>query len=168
MGVRNRLRTMEFDCAFVAEPNREFNQRAVDTTIKTRFKTDTDYQDAFMHLVLDAYREFCRTGLHVDPPGLAEATEDNVADGVDFKSRLLKYFDLNQDPKEFATAEEISNVLHKDDKKAKKMNKGDVKRAMMEIFIKQSTNCGRTKDQAGQRGYPGVRRNNAPDPGACS
>jgi hypothetical protein len=87
-----------------------------------------------------------------------------VADGIDFKSRLLKYFDLDQDPEEFVTGEQISAVLAKDNRKVKKLNKGDVKRAMMEICIKQSNNCGRTKDTSGMRGYPTVRRNGVPDP----
>jgi phage/plasmid-associated DNA primase len=108
-GIRSRVHTIEFDCPFVEDPDAEMGQRLADPTVKDRFASDVDYQDAALHLVVDAYREFATTGSHPKPPGADEATRDNVTDGDDFGSRFVRFFDLTPDDKRnYATGKEIS------------------------------------------------------------
>jgi phage/plasmid-associated DNA primase len=160
-GMRNRVRTQEFDCTFMDAPDPELNQRQKDDTLKPKFKHDADYQDAVLHLILDAYAAFVAGGrVMVEPPGMEEATQENVADGVDFKTRFLRYFDiLNEvDSTMYVKGAEIIDVMAKAYPKMHRMKAGDVKRNMRTDFgIKETGNCGPRDRRC--RGYLKVSRN---------
>jgi hypothetical protein len=164
-GMRNRLRTIELDCTFVENPDPKKGERKANPLIKERFKHDAMHQDAAMHLLLDAYHAFKKGEIgHTEPPGMAAATQDNVAEGVDFRSRLVKYFDLMPElTKRFVSGKEIIDLLDKayHGPGMTKMKPGDLKRCMMEIGIKESKNCGPNRTL---NGYPGVVRNTEPEP----
>jgi Primase C terminal 2 (PriCT-2) len=161
-GLKNRIRTIEFDCAFVDKPDLELRQRKADKTIKDKLKHNADYKNAVMHLVLDAYRTFHETGIHADPPGLTEATQNNVAEGIDFKSRLLKYFDEiapeGQDKNNYVTNKFIIKEMAKAYPNSRKLKPGDLTRCLLEIGVKDYTSCINASGNF-TRGYIGIQRN---------
>lgn len=113
--VSNRVRCIEYKCVFVdGEITRDY-ERMADKTIKTKFASDSSYQDALVHVMLDAYKEY-KQGGHAVPDGVKEATREWSGNAGSVEAMLLKRYEITRDPDDFVSSREILDFLQKDEK----------------------------------------------------
>lgn len=114
-GVANRVRCVEYKCVFTdGEITKDFERKA-DKDIKDAFKRSADYQDALVHVILDAYKEV-KTDGHLVPDSIKEATKEWSGDSGSVEGLLNKKYDITRDANDFVPAREIIEFLTREEK----------------------------------------------------
>jgi len=112
--VKNRVKCIEYNCVFVdGEVSQDF-ERPMDKTIKDKFK-DVEYQNAFIHIILDAYQEFLRNGHHV-PEEVNNATKEWTGDTGSVEGALRKKYEITRNVDDFVKSRDILDFLQKNQK----------------------------------------------------
>lgn len=114
-GVGNRVRCIEYKCVFTNEEITKDFERMADPEIKTTFKTNVDYQDALVHVMIDAYQEFLQKG-HVMPDCIKEATKEWSGDAGSVEGILKKKYEITRDANDYIPARDLLNFLQKENK----------------------------------------------------
>jgi hypothetical protein len=114
-GVGNRVKCIEYKCVFTnGEITKDFERKA-DPDIKTTFKTNVDYQDALMYIMIDAYQEFLQKG-HILPESVKEATKEWGGDAGSVEGLLKKKYEITRNANDFIPARDLLNYLQKEEK----------------------------------------------------
>ena len=114
--VKNRVRCIEYKKTFVNkesyiggdDPSIAF----ADPRLKDKFVNHPDYQDAMVHLMFDAYKEYLRDGHNV-PSGVSEACKSWVGDSGSIKSHLEKEYEITNNSDDYVAARELIDYLVK-------------------------------------------------------
>lgn len=113
-GVGNRVKCIEYKCVFTSgEISKDF-ERMADPDIKTTFKTNADYQDALVFVMVDAYQEFLQKG-HVIPESVKEATKEWGGDAGSVEGLLRKKYEITRDVNDFVKSKDILYFLTKEE-----------------------------------------------------
>lgn len=67
-GTRRRLRVVPFTKTYRSNPDPKKGEIKADPIIKEKMETDTDYRDAFLHILREAYMRYRDNGYEIDPP----------------------------------------------------------------------------------------------------
>lgn len=113
--VGNRVRCIDYKCVFTEDDITKDFERRADVNIKDTFKHNNDYQDALVHIMIDAYNEFLETG-HDVPNCIREATKEWGGDAGSVEGMLLKRYEITRDENDYVSAREILNYLQKEEK----------------------------------------------------
>jgi hypothetical protein len=107
---------MEFNCEFKdameVDNSKEF-ERVADKEIKDKFKQDTDYQDALVYLMIDAYREYKANG-HIMPDKVKNATKEWTGDVGSVAGLLDMRYEVTRNEADFVQSRDIINYLTKE------------------------------------------------------
>lgn len=113
--VGNRVRCIDYKCVFTENDITKDFERKADVSIKDRFKSDVDFQDALVHIMIDAYNEYKTKG-HDVPECIREATKEWSGDAGSVEGILMKRYEITRDMNDFVPARELLNYLQKDEK----------------------------------------------------
>jgi hypothetical protein len=114
-GVGNRVRCIEYKCVFTNEEITKDFERVADPDIKATFKSNVDYQDALVHVMIDAYQDFLQKG-HVIPNSIKEATKEWSGDAGSVEGLLKKKYEITRDANDYIPTRDLLNFLQKENK----------------------------------------------------
>lgn len=113
-GVVNRVKCVEFNCVFKTADEVSLNfERVADKDLKDKFEKDTDYQDALVWLMVDAYQSFKEHGHNV-PDGIKQATKEWTGDMGSVAGLLDMKYEVTRKETDFVQARYIIDYLTKE------------------------------------------------------
>jgi phage/plasmid-associated DNA primase len=112
--MANRLIVEELNNTFKTNPAEvtKPHHRLADTTIKAKFKSDADVQDALVWVMIDSYKEFRVKG-HVVPQLVKDAVDRWVGNESSLTAILSKRFDITMDDEDYVSADVVVAHLKK-------------------------------------------------------